>query len=71
MKPSQRASGAKKNAHVQQVVPIPNNRNGATTPQLPAPVRDLADLVAQIAAEAIMKSIPTRALQGKGETKND
>ncbi|MFC7411225.1 hypothetical protein [Hydrogenophaga atypica] len=71
MKSSRGESSAKKTGAMQQAVPIPNNRNGAATPQLSAPVRDLADLIAQIAAEAIMKSIPKRTCQGEGEHTND
>ena len=71
MKSSRGESSAKKTGGMQQAVPIPNNRNGAATPKLSAPVRDLADLIAQIAAEAIMKSIPTGTFQGEGEHTND
>jgi hypothetical protein len=65
MKLSQGNSMVKKNQEFLAVVPIPTNHNDATA-QLSTPVRDLADLLAQMAVEKIMQSLPTRAQLGEG-----
>ena len=59
-----RKHGNKKIRNVQRFFPIPDNRSDVTPQKLSAPVRDLADLLAQIAAEKIINSTPEHPPEG-------
>ena len=70
MKSSRGNSGTKKTRKFSSLVPIPHNRNDAAD-QLSTPVRDLADLLAQMAAEKIMQTLPAPAQLGEGDNTNE
>ena len=68
LKPNFFDANSKKVGHTRFCVPIPNNRScflQAQATALPAQVRDLADLLAQIAADELMQEKSARKEPGQ------
>ena len=66
LKPNFFDANSKKVGHTRFCVPIPNNQSClAHATALPTPVRDLAELLAQIAADELMQEQAARKEPGQ------